>query len=411
MYDIDLNLLFALQLATVSSAFRSAAQLALQYITGEDSLRLDKEVRLPSRMDSKLLLEWALHSMVRLHLPTAACTFSGMAEFLETSQCLTRLELECDVDMLDVAHADLIVSSCCSIKTLICLGSFVPHHIPATLTALDVDMRYWSDICRLREGCPKGQEAALLFRLARAPGIERLWIRLGWNPQLPALPCLRLHRLRDVKLQFSVMDGPLDLKWLQGQPIDVLHLSIDIAVGTLKAHRKLVQQLKGLTIHRLDVDVHADVELEAQALWGGIVVQEELRIKFYNGRTLVAVPQCKWRQVGICDRAASAKPFKIHWPALSSCPGWVRLDVETSLGDGDLTVEVVGCPGSAPGFSEPWQLNCWTSGRSYVGLSAPSMRRGAHMLLQNLAARSAGWQKHRFFGNPHKVIDYLEGWH
>ena len=271
-------------------------------------------------------------------------------------------------------------------------------------------MCYWSKVSQ-QEDCPEGQERALLFRLASAPDLQRLRLRLGLNPQMPALPSLRLHRLRAVYLSFSVAYGPLDLGWLRGQPIDVLHLSINITVRTLKAHRKLVQQLQGLTIHRLDVDVHADVELEAQALWGGLVVQEELRIKFYDGRTLLAVPQCKWRQVGICDRAASAKPFRILWPALSSCPGWVRLDVETSLGDGDLTVEVVGCPGSAPGFSEPWQLNCWTFGRSYVGLSAPSMQRGAHMLLQNLAARSAGWQKHIFSGNPHKVIDYLEGWH
>ena len=404
-------MLLAVQLATVSSAFRFAAKLALKVITEEEDLRLDEAaVSLPSRMDSKLLLDWAMHSMVRLRLSPLACAVPGMARFVKASQGLRLLQLECDQDLLTCAQAESLVSSCCNLKTLICQETFVPHHIPATLTALDVDMCYWSKVSQ-QEDCPEGQERALLFRLASAPDLQRLRLRLGLNPQMPALPSLRLHRLRAVYLSFSVAYGPLDLGWLRGQPIDVLHLSVNITVRTLKAHRKLVQQLQGLTIHRLDVDVHADVELEAQALWGGLVVQEELRIKFYDGRTLLAVPQCKWRQVGICDRAASAKPFRIHWPALSSCPGWVRLDVETSLGDGDLTVEVVGCPGSAPGFSEPWQLNCWTFGRSYVGLSAPSMQRGAHMLLQNLAARSAGWQKHIFSGNPHKVIDYLEGWH
>ena len=80
-------MLLAVQLATVSSAFRFAAKLALKVITEEEDLRLDEAaVSLPSRMDSKLLLDWAMHSMVRLRLSPLACAVPGMARFVKASQ-------------------------------------------------------------------------------------------------------------------------------------------------------------------------------------------------------------------------------------------------------------------------------------------------------------------------------------
>ena len=335
-------------------------------------------------MDSRLLLNLASHDLVKLELDWPAFAFPGMAEFLRASHSLRFLELKCNQDMLTCAEAELIMSSCQGLKVLICRGWFIPHTIPASVTALDVCFRPWSSLGH-QAGCPTGQVKALLFRLARTPGLERLWLRLWWNPQLPALPSLRLHQLRDVRLEFSVTDGPLDIKWLQGQSIDELHLKITVCVASLKAHRKLVKQLQALTIHFLDVDVHADVELKAQALWGCLVVQQELWFTVHEGQSLTALPQCKWRKVG--GEAASAKPFQIHWYALASCAGWIRIDADKA----GTMIEVVGCPGYAPGYSDPWQLCFRNYKRTFVGLTAPGVQKGSCVVQQNLAAKSAGW--------------------
>ena len=258
-------------------------------------LELNEREEQPDHLDSKLLLDWAPQCIRRLGLTGGVCGVRGMAALVSASTQLRKLTLHCSWDMLQCAQTEAILAACHSLKILTCSGTFVPSQNLSSVTALKVDLSWWSKLA-LRGYAPEGQLQALLFRLRSASALQRLWLCLRQLPMLPAVPETQLYHLHEVKLHFSIGSGkPANLDWLQEQSIDELSLSIKITTGALSDHSDLVQQLHGLTLHRLEFTVHAVVELAAQLLWAGLVVKGELSISIFRGVALLALPQSRWR--------------------------------------------------------------------------------------------------------------------
>ena len=377
-------------MATVCSAFRAAAKLVLETATHTKVLELDEREEQPDRLDSKMLLDWAPQCIRRLGLTGVVCGVRGMAALVSASTQLRKLTLDCSWDMVQCAQAEAILAACHSLKILTCSGTFMPSQIPSSVTALKVDLSWWSKLA-MRGYAPEGQLQALLFRLRSASALQRLWLCLGQLPMLPAVPEIQLHHLHEVILHFSIGSGkPANLDWLQEQSIDELSLSIKITTGALSDHSDLVQQLQGLTLHRLELTVHAVVELAAQLLWAGLVVKGELSISIFRGVALVALLQSRWRTITLHAQPTlqPCETFDIHWAALASCHGKVQVFTKRHY-------QIIGCPGAAPDFRQPWQLRA-SLGRSqhcFVNSLVLPCRIADHLLVQNYAADVAGWHR------------------
>ena len=388
-----------MQIACVSSTFQAAAKVVLARYGCRQILYMDSYISAPSQMNSKLMLDWFPSCIKKMALRNHMLTAANLAALLGGCQQLYMLEIECYNYLLYSTQADSVLAACPNLKILICQRWFVPNFLPSTLTALDVELSWWSQLSHSKNS-PVGRLEALLWKVASAPALERLCLRLGWLPELEAHPCIQLHRLRDVRIHFSVGESvTVNLSLLHSAPMDELSLKIHLATGSVADHRQLLGQLRGLTIHHLELDVHAEVELEAQLLWAGVVVQVDFGMSIHVGTTLAALPQCGIRAVALHHGEKLAAPFSVHWSAIASCPGRIELNFHSTK------VQVIGCPGYAPEFAAPRQLRTGCSA-FWAALAPGSKRPGAKHLLQNQAADLAGWVSQSMWSSAHTI-----GWH
>lgn len=367
-----------LQLSTVSSRFQTAAQLVLS----KRVFMFDDSSDLPKRMDSKLLLHWA-PCVDQLVLESCGTDLPGMAAFVGACTQLKYLDIDC-CDELSSAQADALLACCGCLEALDCRNWYVPHFVPSSLATLQVHLSNWLHFVEGSDA-PKRHVEALLWRVASHTALKQLILHLGPVPVLPMVPGTQLHQLNLVALSFHIQDGTtIDLSWLHHQPTLQLRFLITILCGSLAIHSQLVEQLQGLSITMLQVEMRVKVEAEAQACWSTLVVQDSFTIDVADpDMPLLGMPQCKQRTVKLHSTELTA--FTVSWAAVAQCASSNLI-----VASPDHAVSFLGCPGHVPAFAEPWLL-C-VQGPAVMGLTAPCRWQGNRVTIQNDAVSPADWE-------------------
>ena len=373
-----------LQTSCISSRLREATRLALAArLSGP--LHLDGLQKRNARLDSRLFLEWA-DCVQKVHLGHSCCSTAGLVPFIQACRQLRVLEIHCSDDWLAMAQADHVIAACQDLKILKCSDWFIPTTLPPTLTAVQISIRKWSEFTDECES-PSHLAEAVLYRMAALPALERLNLYMDWVPVLPAQPELMLHRLRDVRLTFGFGGNQLDLSWPRHQEYGELDLCIYVNADRVREHQCLVTELQQLTIHHLTLHMCCDVELATQRLWAALVIQTHVSVTLRYGQTLAALPQCKSRSVGIDGSGDPAAFCNILWDALINCPGRVELWSRSCQ-----IIQLIGCPGNAPAFQQPWQL-CHQEACLVAGLTAPCTSASGYLYSRNHAADLINWPR------------------
>ena len=156
-----------------------------------------------------------------------------------------------------------------------------------------------------------------------------------------------------------------------------------VSTGAAAEHERLIEQLRRLRVHSLVLALQVPIDSDVQRQWASLVGLAYFDLRVHApGMTLVALPRCKIRTVRLAGQLGPEAALVMDWRLLASCPGVFRI---RSGG-----VQLVGCPGHAPKFAQPWQLHLLIVFR-VQGLTAPLTKRKHELILQNSAADAAGW--------------------
>ena len=374
-------------MATVCRSFSSAVKAVLAdrvdvNLTGAAS-------KLP-RMDSKLLVAWASANLWCLTLDGASCRVPGMVDFVRASAELQELDISCS-DMLAWTGADAMVAGCGRLTTLRCRDWYVPSGpLPPLLHTLEVELQGWAMGGRYG-ACPGMQTQALLFKMSALQHLQHLTLHLGRHVSLPSQA--KLPALKTASISFCFQEEEIDLRWLQMQPVDHLHLHILNEAYTTEDVARLVSQLQLLNIHDLLLEVgkaslsvytrryslHAQRELAKLTVLGRLeIVLPESSVH------LEALPQC----LGTLHLSTSGVDccHHISWAALCSRTSRVCLWPTQNA-----TMMLLGFCGRAPDAPNPWQL---VAMQPHLVLNLHVMNPDVGRVrykLQNEAADAAGW--------------------
>ena len=329
-------------------------------------------------MDSKQLLAWA-DCVPKMQIDSEGCAVPGLPAFIRAADRLVELDVDCDT-LLACSQANAFLACSPCLRKLTCTGWCNPNQIPVTVNELHVDYTFWSRVTG-HYGPPPLLVEALLYRLAAAPSLQILQLDLAEVPvtsklsgvQLPALSCLRLS------LTISP-DLTLSLDWLRSQPVKRLFLILSVTSADAELHKRVVAELRQLSIHSLTLKLHEDIAPHVQHQWASLVGLAFFSMTVAQSMTLVTLPPCKRRSIGATGAAGTC--LSVEWAALISSPGTIYF----SHG----SIDVLNCPGHAPMCDEPWQLR-FLKFVKVQGLSAPVTRNEFERVLQNVAADAAGW--------------------
>ena len=326
------------------------------------------------------MLQWASVTKA-VNLGSPQVTTLGLPEFLRSACNLTTLFISCH-SALEAAQAEILLTHCSKASRLSLEGSHVPSNLPLSLSSVDVtfsaDQELWD---------PE-MPSILLLKLAHLPGLRTLRIWLSTRIALLESPVM-LPQL-DVKVAFTVrFRTSVKFGWLRLQPLSSLEVSVTLTEAGTVVHRLAMGQLQGLPITTLKLRVEAALSRKIQRLWQQLRPTSSCTVDISRAAcasaaaALVALPACPRVTLRLQTWSSDTPPIFIQWAALTSQAA--RVEIVSNLPSAELHI-LGGC--CVPGL-KPWQLTI-SSSITVQGLSG-AVQRGDWLLLQNEAARLAGW--------------------
>ena len=374
------------------SKFREAASLIASLKLGLDTR--GEHYTLP-RLDSALLLHWA-GRMQSVHLYDETLSLPGIAAFLSAAANLTNIELDC-MSSAAAARAEELLAGCTSVTYMSVDGQFTPSSFPASIINLVVMFSEETD----SEWEP-AQAELLVVGLSRLQQLQSLCLDFETSQPFQLTGTSQLPRLQDLIINMRVSyEAGLDLSWIQQQKsCPSLELTVKFSELDPVCHTAVLSQLLPLKVDSLCLELEDPVfPANLQDMWSrletgklrvsmhGIMDADWVAVALFGeaSKPLQALPSCRGRIVVDYSQCQNRSDFYITWGAL------VRqaADVELIVGS-DVRLHVLGASLSSLSFlKEPWQL-CVRTAKSLHGLPPPQTTSGAY-LLQNAAARAAGW--------------------
>lgn len=305
----------------------------------------------------------------------------GLASFVAAAKHMTKVTTFCE-SQVQAAQAGFLLGQCDSIAVLSLHGSCIPAVLPSTVTELTASF-YAPGHCEGKATQPD----AFIYHAALLPRLNKLSLVLANDYSKRPHPLhfpVQLRSLQSLKIRKIFLSSPhLDFSWVHRQPTDNLKLELFVDTSDVAIHDSIVQQLSQLALNALRLVVLVPFTSELQAIWSSLKVDKLTLESLDNASdTLHMLPHCSemvWRYY-----PPVSSPAYISWQALISHPARIYLEVEGEL-------HVVGTEGSAPDhLGQPWQLQVVCESALH-GLPTSQPTLEGQYLLQNAAARAAGW--------------------
>ena len=364
----------------------------------------------PPNLASRLLISWAEHfTTLEFYLGTAD-TIPGLYDFLAAANRVREVRIDLGADLISAAKADHILSKL-HISELSVWGYWMPSLFPQTLQKLSILIgHHFSDPGHDEPSFQESQADSVLYRIERLPKLHTL--RIKFNPEYAIrLSCpVQLHSLRSLHLRFAVEDEDpatldYDLSWVHRQPaITDLSVEIFLASQHLGQHAAIVQQLMGLKISTLLLDLRGPFISECQTLWAGLPSVHTLQLGLFDASAFgtptdaVAMLPGSCARVSIEPRLHGQMPLYVTWEALTRHAANIRIVTASPFSEdaGILHLYLLGeCDlARIRSFRRPWQLSIGSTAVVHgLPVEQPA---GSAYLLQNAAARAAGWTAETF---------------
>ena len=278
---LSLNIWAVLQLAVVHSTWASAAGETLQLWGLSCHNRLTGAQ--PS-LQSKLLIKWA-KQLKDLRLSGKCHTTPGMMQFLTAAQQVTNVWVSGgapsrSTSWLRTAAYDCMLAHLESVTHLQLSGALQLCVLPVTLVSLPI----YCDPYKLYGVEEIGAATdAVLYRAKRLPVLKELSLSCcnvyTNQPLVFSIKCpVQLGSLERLNLSIALVEFlSLDLSWLQHQqhckPLRHLHLCVYVRTPKPVNHAAFLQQLAGVPITSLHLQLEAPFHVGCQALWNQFSVQ------------------------------------------------------------------------------------------------------------------------------------------
>ena len=229
--------------------------------------------KVPKRLDSPLLLRWAVHMGCFL-LPERVYSLPGLAQLLAAAANATKLHMECS-NVEAAAQADLLMCSCSSVTRLELAGAHLPGILPLTVKRLLV--RFETNKRDYGIEYDARQANIMLDHAARLPLLEEL--HLHFSPDFKAMLTfpIQLGHLETLELTLS-LTRRLNLGWVISQPCSCLAVAVACDRYHAKLHAIMVQQLSRCQLSSLTLQLHDQFTPACQSVWGQLAVKESLHI-------------------------------------------------------------------------------------------------------------------------------------
>ena len=327
------------------------------------------------------MLQWASVTEA-VDLCSPQFTTPGWPEFLRPACNLTTLCISCH-SALEAAQAEVLFTHCSKALRLWVTGTHVPSNLPLSLSSVAV---FFSAMGQ--EHWDPEMPNILLLKLAHLAGLRNLSIWISTQVALLESPVI-LPQL-DIKLGFTVCFGTsVKFGWLRLQPLSSLEVSVTLREAGTVVHRLAMGQLQVLPTTTLKLSVQAALSRKIQRLWQQLRPTSSCTVDMYAeayasaAAALVALPTCPRITLRLQSRSSDAPPTFIKWPALTGQAARVEIVCPW------LSAELHILGGCCVPDGELWQLTI-SSSITVQGLSG-AVQRGDKLLLQNEAARLAGW--------------------
>ena len=338
------------------------------------------------RLDSAFALQCAGQAFC-LDVRSNAFKVRGVAAFAAAGKQLNNVQVVC-TSILEAAQASCLLGYCSTVTALSLSGDHMPAVLPRTVTKLTAKFSPPA-AC----GCDTTQPDALIHHAAFLPQLRRLELLFSRISQPSAVllqACIRLPSLQSLRISTIWLSAPeIDLKWVQHQPCSRLELVVGADTADIAKHAVIVKQLIHMapsshSAIKLSLDMKVPFTLELQALWSGLrVMRFDLYLTADTWAPLQMLPRCSELHLGCSGDDYSAQ---ISWQALSSRAARILVNMNGEL-------HVTGAGSSAPdNLDQPWQLGVICAS-SICGLPASQPAKHCRYLLQNAAARAAGWDE------------------
>ena len=310
----------------------------------------------------------------------------GLATFVREAAQLETLRVICSWhDAAAELGRMFRTSDFSSITKLVYKGGKAPMDLPSGLQHLEVDFYRWG-----LQHSPTNHLNRALKKAGAA--LQSLSISLQDEPVLCSAQVL--PPLQDLHVQLGLMKRkPLDLDWLRRQQTKRLHLTMTVDTIGLAMHARAVLQLQSLQLHELHLDFCCPFTFEVQQAWQPLQLHGVLHLSLYsfrlNEHKLSLLPSASHLHIRV-EQILSCMPVFLHWDAVTSRPGSVRMTLH-ALEPG-CVLNMSGYSGQVPfkASKQPWQF-CVHGDVSVTGLPVSQPCTSAAFLLQNRAAIAAGW--------------------
>ena len=376
-----------LQLSTVCTKFGQAATLVPSLQQGVSALDRWPKAK-PDRLDSPLLLQWAVH-MGSFHLRDETYSLPGLMRLVAAAENATSLHLKCD-DVQSAAQADLLMCSCRSVTRLALRGACLPSILPLTVTHLVADFE--TDDNNAEEWDVR-QANALIYHAARLPLLKQLFLHFLLEEEVVQLSCpIQLQCLDKLVIRMPMVDNDLCLAWAVQQPCTSLEFHLALDTPGQARHAAMVALLSQVQLSSLMLRLALPETL--LGVWGQLKTRRlHILVDSYDGfsrpgTALQTLPHCELLLDTTLAFNNDPRPrtFWVAWGALTSPAALILVILGPSH---RLCVAGAGKKHSAPEqLQQPWQLVV-CGGRRVKGLPASQPTQHTYCL-QNAAAQPAG---------------------
>ena len=365
-------------------------------------------------LDSNLLRSWA-KDMTALEIYVDALSAPrpqhgidgrlGTFNFIAAAPRVTEVQMHLGSLPMAAALADFMLAKLPPIKELAVDGRWLPTIYPYSLTKLSLSVTPHPGG---RTGM--GQQANMaLYRLEQLPDLQSLRLTFDRHMSIRLDCSVPLPHLEALFVQFWVTDPRhmYELVWLKSQAAATSHrldlrLVLELASLTdpAAAMRQAAEQVAELEVGSLTLELRAFNPIDILDIWSAcqpeafqLVVRNTLGFSSAEDPLRVLPHGCQSFAVKV--QGDISEDLYVRWTALTSCAGSYRIihgpAGRTPGGGGGVDVHLLGGfdRDLVEGFQQPWQLV--VSCRGNVSGMPNSSLQGGMMLVQNHAARAAGW--------------------
>ena len=386
------------QLATVCTKFREACtcvpSLRLGILlgtgyTGDHTERI--------RLDSKLVLSWAGH-MTALEFVKEAHITPGLFGFIAAASEVSEVKMDLGGDIMTAALADHLLSKLTWINELSVWGFWLPSIYPLSLRMLSFLVGHPMPQDVEDTDYMEQQANMVLYRRERLPHLQSLCLKLDSHVAVRLTCSVKLHHLERLFVRFWVkeLNSDLELAWLkrQAKAAHSLDLFLWLVSDSLSDHAAAIQELIGLKVRILTLDLRTSFPVGLQAMWSACR-QDAFQLAVCSveafssaANPLQVLPRGCQNIVEV--QGPGPEDFYMDWSALTTHAGSFRIQVDYKSCSKVVGVHLLGDYDAAlvESYKQPWQLVVSCMG-TVSGIPGPSLP-GSMYLMQNSAARAAG---------------------